>query len=240
MSLRSRYRYLAFFRGFGIHISIGILEYFGIEMSGIVADKSQSGTLLSVVIQLCWTLALVQLYALWTHTVLTHPSSRSLRQRVLPFKSTLRATGLPLFLMTATRLFITYIFASLTGIDLWAPIFNPYQPWRGLIYAAGLFITAIAQMPVHMILVRIHTNLLPPDERPLFPLDEALVGDGKNREIQAMGIKEACTSLGRTGWKRLGMLYGQVSVLATLYGGALFWSNLRVMLYLVQLSNGTL
>ncbi|TID19585.1 putative ubiquitin conjugating protein [Venturia nashicola] len=237
MSMRTRNRYLSFVRGFGIYVFIGVLEYTGISISDIVADKFYYGNSLSLVIQFCWTLALVQLYALWTHTVLTFPSSKPLRQRILPFKSTLRATGLSLIVMTATRVLVTYGLVSLLAINVWAPIFNPYQPIRGPLYAAGLFVMSIAQMPSQIILVRIHTSLLPPDERPIFPLDEGLVSDAKNGTV---GFKEACTSLGWAGWKRMGKLYGQVSALAMIYEAGLFWLNLRVTLYLVQLSNGTL
>lgn len=240
MSLRTQYKYLAFFRGSSISTSIAILEYAGIKISGIIAAKVHFGIILSVLLQFCWSLALVQLYALWTHTVLTHHSSNSLRQRILPFKSTLRATGPLLVMITAIRLSINFVLVSLMGIDLFSPILNPYQPVRGFMYATGQCIVFVALMPVNIILARVHASLLLSGERPISPLDEALVSDGQSRETRAIGIEEAFTSLGWDGWKRLGMLYGLVSSLATIYGGAFLWLNLRIMLHYVQLRNGIL
>lgn len=175
------------------------MEYIGIKLSGIVADKVRFGTILAVIMQFCWPLALVQLYALWTHTVLTHQSSKSLRQLILHFKATLQATGSSLILATAIRLLITYILMSLMAIDLLGPIFNPYQPSRGFTYAAGQCLVDIALVPVRMVLARIQASLLPSDERPISPLNEALVGDGKCGGSRAVGTKEACTSLGWDG-----------------------------------------
>lgn len=68
---------------------------------------------------------------------------------------------------------------SLMAIDLLGPIFNPYQPSRGFTYAAGQCLVDIALVPVRMVLAMIQASLLPSDERPISPLNEALVGDGK-------------------------------------------------------------
>jgi hypothetical protein len=212
-----------------------------IEVCIIALGSKYFNSASAIVVQIISPLALVQLYTLWTHTVLTHPSTKSLWQRMPPFKATLRATGGALAVVLAAKALARVVLTKVLGIDELNPIVNPYQPIRGgMTWAVGLCITEVILMPANMILTRVQASLLPVDDNLVLPLDEALRDDGKNGESKAVGLKDAWATFGWGAWRRLVILYGQVFVLVLVCGGGLFVADLMAVRYLVQLKNGTL
>jgi hypothetical protein len=241
LSNRANFRYLALFRGLGIMVFISAIEVLVVELSAMAVGTPSFRSTLAFVNQLLVALALVQLYTLWTHTVLTHPSTKSFWQRLPPYKATLRATGVALVLLLTTKASIRYILASVFGIDLMDTNINPYQPIRqGIRYAVGSCATDIMMMPANVVLVRIQASLLPADEQLVVPFDDTLRGDGNNGENEAIGLKRAWNTFGWGAWRNLLVLYGQVSALLLLVGGGLLVADFKALLYLVRLRNGTL
>jgi hypothetical protein len=236
LSQRTHFKYLALFRGLGIMMLISAFD-----VSIVALGEKFFNSALAIVVHIIPSLALVQLYTLWTHTVLTQPSTKSLWQRIPPFKATLRATGGALAIALTSRALARVVLTRALGIDELNPIVNPYQPIRGgMMWAVGLCISEVILMPANMVLARVQASMLPADDNPVIFLDEALRGDGKNGQSKAIGLKDAWTTSGWGTWHRLIILYVQVCVLVLVCGGGLFVADLMALRYLVQWKNGTL
>jgi hypothetical protein len=215
-AFRHRFRIIAAFRGLGIFILISVFE-------GIVALLSISllPSLLAIFPQILLPLMLVQFYTLWTHTVLTHPSTKSLWQRIPPFKATFRATGPALTIFLAakalTRLAVLQVRATKTY--KWRGDLEPH--FMAVQILAIAVVELVAVVPAHIVLTRVQASLLPVDEKPVAPIDEALRPEEKGDGREAVGIREAWKTFGWRARGRLAILYAQVGALVVFVGGLL-------------------
>jgi len=216
LSLRTRFKVRALFRGLGISTFI-----FVFESVIVVSSISLLPSLLAIAAQTLLPLLLVQFYTLWTHTVLTYPSSaKSFRQRIPPFRATLRTTGPALAVFLATNALQRFVLMSMSKIDGLSKRGDLDPQYLGALILAGALVEAIAVVPAHIVLTRIQTSLLPADEQIVLSIDDALTMDGKGGESNSLGMKDAWRTFGRAVWIRFGMLYGQVFVVVLICGGA--------------------
>ena len=215
LSLRTRFKPLALFRGLSVFAAISIFETLIAALSIRFLPS-----LLAILPQILFPLTLVQLYALWTHIVLTYPSKKSLWQRIPPFKATLHATGPALAVFLAAKALLRFALVSVYGIDKLRRRGVLYPPFLGALILAGAGVEVIALVPAHMVLARIQASLLPADEKMVIPIDKALRADGNGRESEAVGMKEVWRTFGWGAWGRLGVLYGQIFVVVLVCGGA--------------------
>jgi hypothetical protein len=214
LSLRTRYKALALFRGLGVFAIISIFEALTAALSIYLLPS-----LLTTVPQILLPLTLVQLYAIWTHTVLTYPSAKSLWLRIPPFKATLCATGPALAVFLAAKALLKFALVSLYGIEL-RQRGQSYPPFPVALVLTVAGVLVVALVPAHMILTRIQASLLPADEKTIVSVDKALRGDRNGREMEAVSMKEAWTTFGWGAWGRLGVLYAQIFVVVLFGGGA--------------------
>lgn len=214
LSLRTRFKPLALFRGLSVFAVLDIFE-------ALVAVLSfhYLPSLLAILPQILLPLMLVQLYTLWTHTVLTYPSARPVWQRIPPFKATLRATGPALAVFLAVKALLKFALMSVYRKEgSKSPgILAPQSLGPALL--VGIAVEVIGLVPAHLILTRIQASLLPADERMIVPIDKALSGGGNGEESAAVGMKEAWRTFGWGAWKRLVVLYVQVFVVVLVGGG---------------------
>jgi hypothetical protein len=108
-SLRSRFKSLTLFHGFGLFALLSISEDIITALSSNIPSP-----FLAIFPRILLPLLLVQLYTLWTHTILTYPSTKPLQQRVPPFKATLRVTGPALLVSSAARSLPAFVIESVT------------------------------------------------------------------------------------------------------------------------------
>jgi len=172
-------------------------------------------SVLSILPPIFFRLLLVQIYTLWTHTVLTYPSSKSLWHRIPPFKATLCATGPALALLLAARagFIVVAVYATRSK--------GRGHGYLGVI-AANIYVAvleAITEIPARIVLTRVQASLLPADEKTVVLLDEALRRDGKGEVSEAIGIKEAWRTFGSDAWWRFLVIYVQVFVVSVIGGG---------------------
>lgn len=205
LSVRTRFKVLALFRGLGVFALISVAE---LHLAGLTMYWLPS--LLAFPLQILLPLALVQLYTLWTHTVLTYPSGKSLWQRMPPFKATLRATGPALAVLLAAKALFRFTLVTGDQMDAFRRTPEFSTQYLGPRILAWVGVEVVALMPAHMVLTRIQASLLPADERAVVSIDEALWGDGDGGESEAVGMKEAWQTFGWGAWRRLAVLYMQV------------------------------
>lgn len=99
---------------------------------------------------------------------------------------------------------------SVYEFDELTPHIDLYLPFLGMLMITRTCVEDIALMPALMALTRIQASLLLGDEKIIVSIDEALRGNKKSGESEAIGLKEAWRTFGWDAWRRLGMLYGQV------------------------------
>jgi hypothetical protein len=225
-SLNRRFKVMALFRGFGIFALLSAFE-------GIVAVSSFTlfHPLLAILPQILLPLMLVQIYTLWTHTVLTHPSTKSFRERIPPFTVTLRAVGPALAAFLASKALTRFAVLQLrtSKTNRFRGDLDPHYIALQVLTAVAVELLAVA--PAHLLLTRVQASLLPADERPIAPIDEALRPDGKKDGWEAVGVREALTTFGWRTWLRLALLYAQVGFLVLLVGGLLFVLEFYIFLF---------
>jgi len=215
LSLRCRFKPIALFRGLSIFAPIFAFE-------ALIAALSIRflPSLLAILPQILLPLALVQLYTLWTHIVLTYPSTKSLWYRIPPFKATLRATGPALAVFLAAKALLRFALVSVYWNHHLRRRGILYPPFVGALILAAVCVEVIALVPAHMVLTRVQASLLPADERTIVPVSEALRGGGNGGESEAVGMKEAWNTFEWGAWWKLGVLYAQVFVMVLFGGGA--------------------
>jgi hypothetical protein len=213
--LRTRFKVIALFRGVSISIFLHIFEL-AISMA---SDKFLP-SVLSVLPPILFPLLLVQIYTLWTHIVLTHPSSKFIWQRIPPFMATLRTVGPALILLRAAKALPVSLVMAVYGSKSMDGRKSFLDAIIGNMLVQEVF-RAITVVPAHMVLIRVQASLLLADEKTIVPLDEALNGDNKGEGSEVIGIKEAWKTFARDAWRRLYLIYVQVFVISLIGGGVL-------------------
>jgi hypothetical protein len=230
LSLRTRFKPLALFQGLSVFILISTFEALIAALSIYFLPS-----LPAILPQILLPLMLVQLYALWTHIVLTYPSTKSLWYRIPPFKATLRATGPALAVFLAAKALLKFALVRTYGIDNLRKPGLFYPPFLGALILAGVGVEVIALVPAHMVLTRIQASLLPADEKTIVPIDRALIGDEDGIENPAVGMKEAWRTFGWSAWGRLGLLYLQVFVVVLVGGGVALGADFLLYIFIALL-----
>jgi hypothetical protein len=215
LSVRSRFKALALIRGLDIFALISVCEALVVVLSSRLLHP-----LLAILPQILLPLTLVQIYTLWTHTVLTYPSEKSLWQRIPPLLPTLRATGPALALSLAGKALLRFALFSVYGIDGIRRQGDLNPKLIGSLIIAGAGVELVVLIPAHLLLTRIQAGLLPADERTIVSIDKSLKRGVNGAEDKAVGIREAWTTFGWRSWARLGVLYGEVFFVVTIGGGA--------------------
>lgn len=235
LSLRTRFKALALFRGAGLAFFLALFS-----LAITVPSTALLPAPLSMIPQILLPLPLAPLYALWTHTVLTYPSPKPIWRRIPPFKATLRATGPAL---------AAYLGAQALGIVA----FNATHDWiqgvrrrgnlepslLGPMFVVGTLVEVLACVPAHVVLTRVQASMLPADERTIVPVDEALRRGGKEGEGEAVSMREAWRSFSWRAWKRFAVLYAQVYVVVTIFGGIVLAADLFLFVLLPMLFSWT-
>ncbi|KAF2667722.1 hypothetical protein BT63DRAFT_480649 [Microthyrium microscopicum] len=213
LSLRTRFDSpLTLFRGFGIFASLAI-----IELTIAVLTMAFLPIPLAIVLQIILPLPLIQLYALWTHTVLTVPSSRWFWQCIQPFLPTWRATAPALAISLTCRTIFRVALVQSFGVNEHLARREDAPPRKWMLVC--VILAALAGVPAHLVLIRIQACLLPLDETPAIPIDASIIMVGKGGESEALGMKEALTTFGARSWARLVLLYLQLFAVVVV-GGA--------------------
>ena len=231
LSLRTRFKPLALFRGLGIFALIYVFEAFVAALSIVFLPS-----LLAILPQILLPLTLVQFYALWTHTVLTYPSAKSFWKRIPPFKATLRATGPALAVFLAAKALLRFALVSVYGIGKLRGQGDFAPKFLGALVLAGAGVEVIALVPAHLVLTRIQASLLPADERTVVSVDKVLRGSGNGRESEAVSMKEAWRTFGWGAWGRLAVLYGQIFVVVVVGGGVFLAADFVCYIWVALLS----
>ena len=168
------------------------------------------------------TLVFTQLSTAWVHIVITTPSTRSWFRRTLPFRFVFRATALPLlahWAASVASIELPRLMAIVLGLQNFMPggqvdrpdvVINlPRLLLKGTPVAAlAIFLYLFAVIPAQVILRRVQASLLPPTEDTIIPfdrsfkgkLDPAVLGGGSETFLT---MRDALTTFGREGWKRL-------------------------------------
>lgn len=231
LSLRTRFKALALFRGLGAFAVISLCET-TIALLSIRLLPS----LLAILPQILLPLTLVQIYALWTHTVLTYPSEKTLWQRIPPFVATFRATGLALALFLTAKALLRFALFSVYGINGLRRNGDLDPKLLGALVLTGASVELVALVPAHLVLTRIQASLLPADERTIISIDESLRRDMNGGKNEAVGIKEAWRTFGWHAWARLGVLYAQVLVIVVVGGGLVLAADFVFYIFIALLS----
>jgi hypothetical protein len=212
-SQRTRFRFLAYFTGAGLSVFLYVSQI-AIKLACIQFLPS----ILVVPVPMLFLFLLVQIDTLWTHTVLTYPSSKSIWERIPPFKTTFCTVGPVFALLLAAKVLLGFIVHGVEG-------FRIREPGSSFLEAVvarvpmDVVLEFLIVTPVRIVLVRIQASLLPADEKTIIPLDEALRRDGKGEQSGAIGIKDAWRTFGRNTWRRYFVIYLQVLLLVMIGGG---------------------
>lgn len=217
------------FRGIGCAIVLSFaLSVCGAIFQGIPFVPRTVGVLLA-------SLATVQLSTVWTHVVVSAPSSLRFYQRLPPFGKTFQATWAPVsayWAATQVTTFLPFLVSRGLGL-LQFDLRNPTQVpdyradaiWKSLLV---LIITVACMLllvvPAQVILIRVQASLLPPDEDTIVPFDRSFGGQVEPAVITGKGyvnFRTAWMTFSRESWIRLYKLLAKI-LLATLAVYALF------------------
>jgi hypothetical protein len=150
------------FRGLGCLLILGLATGFlGALFSAVPFVGSLIGTLLA-------SLALVQLSTAWVHIVITTPSNKSFRGRLLPFKRVFEATCFPILISWAAMTigqWVPVLLGWAMGLKAWRmdqdsapPEYHSSDIWKMVvILVVALFIATVVILPAHVLLVRVRT-----------------------------------------------------------------------------------
>jgi hypothetical protein len=222
LSLRQRFRLLALYRGLWIYILI-----FGVELIIAAMSFYALPTGFAIVPHVVLPLILVQWYALWTHAVLTRPSQRPWRERIPPFKSTLRTSGPALAIFLAAKALQKNAF-----VHVWSAKAMKFEGRQlALLALATLCVEIVLVAPARLLLMRIHASMLQNKEATVVPIDGALrqfhLEHGENG---LLAIQDAWSSLDRRACVQYVITYTQ-ALLAVVFGGGMllfFWFSFYI------------
>ncbi|KAF7373030.1 hypothetical protein MSAN_00510500 [Mycena sanguinolenta] len=168
--LRSVGGFFARWRGLGVSILYSVA--YGLVssiLSGFLGALIFGTTLFGqAVVSILSSLVLVRLHMLWTHTMIAHPTTKSLRQRICPPRPMQTPHPPDLRLHAALRAAQENDCAALVSLAL-----------RVLaVPVAAALIALFVLLPASATLTRIEAALLPADMQPIVAFDRAaLVGD---------------------------------------------------------------
>jgi hypothetical protein len=216
----------AYFRGFFCLLAIGLASGFlsGIFVAFLPMIFSSVATLLS-------QLALIQLSTAWVHIIMSPPSKLPFWRRLPPFRKAFDAAARPAvlyWLALEVTNWVPYLVALAVGLRMptfdkdFKPTFP--KPTEGQVSKSFLifFITIILQIflviPAHVILVRVQSSLLPPDEDTIIPFDRSFEGKVEPAVVGGKGyvsMLDAWMTFSRAAWKRLIILYVKIFIVST-------------------------
>lgn len=162
--------------------------------------------------QILLPLLLAQLHTLWVHTVITPPSSKPFRGRIIAARTTFKAVALPMLLAlvaeATTQRILWHVYKSM-GMG-WEDFF-PMVGAEGKALKFWLLLAVLVSfliVPTHLLLVRVEASLLPTDADTIVPLDPAFaVGQSARGHLTLTG---AWTSFTRASRVNLGLLYVRI------------------------------
>jgi hypothetical protein len=159
------------FRGFGCLLVLGLATgILGAIFSAVPFVGTLVGTLLA-------SLTLVQLSTAWVHIVISTPSNKSFRGRMLPFKRVFEATSVPILISWVAMSISQWtplLLSWALGLKIWKidqdtapPEFHQSDIWKSLVVIlVGLVLNIVLVLPAHVLLVRVRMLKAPP---PLLP-----------------------------------------------------------------------
>jgi hypothetical protein len=165
--------------------------------------------------------ALVQLYAAWTHIVISAPSEKHFWQRLPEFKQTFRACALPTavyFVSLEIQQSFPKFLARLMAMTMWnmkkpgeVPEPTASDVWKGLVVmVVMLLLTIFLTIPAHVVLTRVQASLLPEEDETIIPFDRSFQGTLEPAIVGGHGfvsMKDAWNTFSRASWERLVKLY---------------------------------
>ncbi|KAI8963067.1 hypothetical protein F5Y11DRAFT_170054 [Daldinia sp. FL1419] len=170
-------------------------------------------------------LVTMPLYTAWTHIVISEPSAKPMRQRIIPSNIALRALVMPTLVFCLAEgasqalghIFALKVFHIQGDRD---PMFD-FTSGVAMFYTVSqLLLTSLITIPARAVLVRVQASLLPEDDRPILSLDPAITSrkaDGRRYLTTA----EAFKSISRAAWVRICMMDLKVLLLGILVYGFL-------------------
>lgn len=205
------------FRGF--HISIIYHALHNLTL-GFVA--SRSSTVIRSLLSILITVMLHRVHMVWTHTMISMPTTKSWWRRVLPLKLS-KAIILPTAIWAAAQQICLYIPGTLST----AAYYNLHHPQNegadsssirkvALIQAIAIlaiFIITIflIVIPAEVSLKRIEASLLPETEETIIPFDRSLTGKAQPSGGSVnVTVIDAWRTFGKEARIRLIKLYGKV------------------------------
>lgn len=171
--------------------------------------------------------------------MLTFPSSKASRHRLLPFKKSLRTTGPALTTYLATKALLESALMVVHHRPSLKPSVTLNPDYLVTLFLAGTLVEIIPVIPAHIILTRLQANPIPANERTIVEIDWALRA-AREGESDDMGMRDAWRSLGWDVWGRLIMLYGFVGALCGIGDRGLIVLDFAffTMVGLMQLGSG--
>lgn len=172
-------------------------------------------------------LALTQLGCAWTHIVISNPSKLPFYRRLPPFKKAFEATAFPILAAwfgNSAVIVAPLLLSSALGLKLDEPWFgddgkSPFRDpsgsaaWKSLVVLFVIIsLTFFVAVPANILLVRIQSSLLPPDEETVVPFDRSF---GGKLEPPVVGkgfitLRDALQTFPRSSWIRVYKLYAKV------------------------------
>ncbi|KAI2629499.1 ubiquitin carrier protein [Xylaria nigripes] len=166
-------------------------------------------------------LALVQPYAVWTHIVISNPSSRDFWQRLPPFKRAFKATAMPLVLNSIAKKLLNtvpFVVASLLRTNMWSwnepkilPQHDIHDAWKiAVVLLVSFAIQVVLVIPTQVVLTRVQASFLPEEYDTIVPFDRSLGAKVEPAIVDGKGyvnMLDVLKRFSRASWIRLSKLY---------------------------------